>query len=339
VEVVRADVARHPPRRADNRLRHEDAVAVAVREAAPRAVDVVDRVHVPVRMVLAVRGEEQAAAVVGVVAHVRQRGRLREPVGDVDAEPVHAAVEPEAQDRLELGPHLRARPVEVRLLGGEQVQVPLARMPVRLPDARPRRPAEGAAPVVGRARAAVAPVAEQVAVARRRARRGGERLEEPGVAVGRVVGDQVEDDAKAALVGRVDERLGLGEGAEERVDAAVVDDVVPGVGHRRGVPGVDPDGVDPEVGEVGQAGADARDVADPVAVAVGEAADVDLVDDRVAPPCGLGHGRLHVVVTLPVVIMVLVFGAEGCTDGGSEPTWPTSSSTTSPSASRTASRP
>src|SRR5215470_5832125 len=87
-----------------------------------------------------------------------------------------------------------------------------------------------------------------------------------------------------------DERLGVGDGAELRIDVAVVGDVVPAIRHRRGVPRSDPDGVHPEVAQVAEPGADAGDIANAVSVAVGEAADVDLVDDRVSPP------------TLPVAI-------------------------------------
>src|SRR3712207_8417093 len=44
----------------------------------------------------------------------------------VDPDAVDAAVEPEADDAVELLPHGGVVPVEVGLLGGEQVQVPLA---------------------------------------------------------------------------------------------------------------------------------------------------------------------------------------------------------------------
>ena len=81
-----------------------------------------------------------------------------------------------------------------------------------------------------------------------------------------------------------DQLLGLVERPERRVDRAVVDDVVAVVGERRRVPGVEPERVDAEVAQVRQLGADAGEVADAVAVPVGEAPDVDLVDDRVAPP-------------------------------------------------------
>src|SRR5205807_2455658 len=56
----------------------------------------------------------------------------------------------------------------------------------------------------------------------------------------------------------------------------------------RRVPGVEPEGVDAELTEVRQPGPDPGEVTDSVAVRVGEAADVDLVDDRVAPPGPVG---------------------------------------------------
>ena len=108
--------------------------------------------------------------------------------------------------------------------------------------------------------------------------------------VGGVIGDDVEQDPQAQLVRLADQRLRLVEVAEHRLDVSVVGHVVAGVGHRRRVPGVDPQRVDAEIGEVGQPSAQARDVAGAVAVAVGEAADVDLVDDRLAPPLGVGTG-------------------------------------------------
>ena len=116
----------------------------------------------------------------------------------------------------------------------------------------------------------------------RRAGPAGERRLEPGVRVGAVVGHDVDDDPDAQRVRLRDQRLGLGQGAEDRVDVAVVGHVVAGVGHRRGVPGAEPDRVDAERGQVVQAGPDAGEVADAVAVAVGEAA-------RDTP----GRSRLH----------------------------------------------
>jgi hypothetical protein len=212
-------------------------------------------------------------------------------MGDVDAEPVDAEVEPESKDRLELGPDLGVGPVEVGLLGGEQMQVPLAWVPVGLGDAGPGGAAEDAAPVVGRQLAAGAAAGtEEVPLPLARARVGGQRRLEPGMLVRGVVGDDVQNHSQPVVVRFLDQGLGLGQRAECRLDRAVVADVVAAVDHGRGVPRVDPDGVDAQVPQIGQAGSNAGDVADPVTVSVGEAADVDLIDDRAAPPPMLRGG-------------------------------------------------
>ena len=80
------------------------------------------------------------------------------------------------------------------------------------------------------------------------------------------------------------QQVELGEVAEDRVDVAVVGDVVAVVVLRRGIEGAEPDAVDAELLEIRQSGADAGEIADAVPGAVQEAADVDLVDHCVAPP-------------------------------------------------------
>ena len=144
-------------------------------------------------------------------------------------------------------------------------------------------------------------VAEVVAVARVAARAGGERLLEPRVLVGGVVGDEVDDHLEAVRVRVLDQAARVVERAEQRVDPDVVADVVAAVLHRRRVPGRDPDPVDAKLTQVPQPRAQPGKVADPVPVAVREAPDVDLVHDRVAPPrhpLRLGH-RASVQLALP----------------------------------------
>ena len=266
VHLVRAHVPGQPGQRLDPRLGDHAAVArVLLEDPAPGAVDLVHAVLVEHRAtrpgtaacagarVAVLRGGRGVGAarggrLLGALDHrddavpVGQAGLLDHAVRDVDPEAVDAPVQPEPQHVLELAADLGVLPVEVRLLGVEQVQVPLA---VR--DAGPRGPAEDRQPVVRRQLAGdAAALAEQVAVALGAARGGVERGPEPDVLVGGVVRDEVDDDAHAELVRALEQAVGVGERAEQRVDVAVVGDVVAGVGLRRGVEGREPDGVHAE---------------------------------------------------------------------------------------------
>ncbi len=252
---------------------------VGIGDRSPRAVDVVDLVAVDERVLDAARR---------VLDEVGQGWVLDRQRSRVDADSRRATVEPEAQDRLVLLAHRRVVPVEVGLARGEEVEEPIAACPVGVLRPRPRRVAEVRGPVVGRLIAARASsAAEPEAVTHRRCRAAGVRLDEPRMLVGHVVGDDVDDRADAEGEGLGDQCLGFGQRSERRVDGAVVGDVVTAVEERRGVPRVVPDGVDAEVAEVAEASAHAGKVADPVAVGVGEAAHVELIDDGVAPPGAL----------------------------------------------------
>jgi hypothetical protein len=103
-----------------------------------------------------------------------------------------------------------------------------------------------------------------------------------------VVDDQIHDELHAAGV-RAGQQLVEGlEVAEEPVDLLVVADVVAVVVLRRLVDRRQPEHIDTQFGEVVQMVDDAAQVAHAVAVGVGEAPRVDLVDDRALPP--LAHG-------------------------------------------------
>ena len=108
---------------------------------------------------------------------------------------------------------------------------------------------------------------------------------------GAVVGDDVEQDAQAQRVRLRKQDIELFHGAEQRVHAAVVGHVVALVHLRGGLERGHPDAVDAEGGDVGQPGDEPGEVAHAVAVAVGEGARVDLVDDGGLPPVGGGGPR------------------------------------------------
>ena len=150
----------------DDGLGHEHSVAVVlIGDLAPSAEDVVDLLDVPVRLVHPGARLEQGADVVPSVGQARHLGHRR---GGINANAVNAAVEPEPDDRVEVVLNFCVGPVQVRLLGGEQVQVPLLWTAVRSGDAGPRRSTEGADPIVGRlVTVRPAAVSEQVAVASR----------------------------------------------------------------------------------------------------------------------------------------------------------------------------
>jgi len=64
--------------------------------------------------------------------------------------------------------------------------------------------------------------------------------------VGRVIQDQVHDDANAAPVGFICETVEVRERPEARIDVAVVHDIVAEVMHGRGIDRGQPDGVNVE---------------------------------------------------------------------------------------------
>ena len=138
-----------------------------------------------------------------------------------------------------LGADVRMIPVEVGLLGREQVEVPVAGRAVRVRRCASRcgrRELGRASPSAARRRLGRGPARNQKRVALRRAGAGRERRLEPGVPVGDVVGDDVDDRPDPEVERLGDQRLGLLERAEGRVDRPVVGDVVAAVGERREVP-------------------------------------------------------------------------------------------------------
>ena len=102
--------------------------------------------------------------------------------------------------------------------------------------------------------------------------------------VGGVVEDQLGDDAQAALVGLADERLEVAQRAVLGLTLGVVGDVVAVVLQRRRIERQQPDRGDAQVLQVVELLGQPLEVADAVAVAVVEGADVQLVDDRVLVP-------------------------------------------------------
>jgi hypothetical protein len=108
-----------------------------------------------------------------------------------------------------------------------------------------------------------------------------------------VVRHEVEDEANAALVQRVHQPVEVRKRAKKGIDVDIVGDVIPEVGHRRGIDRRDPDGVDAEPLQVVDALEHALQVADAIAIAVLKRARINLIDDRLPPPGLLAHQLLQ----------------------------------------------
>ncbi len=219
---------------------------------------------------------------VSVASGTSARSRvLEQAVRDVHPEPGDPPVQPEPQDLLEHRRDARVAPVPVRLAGVEQVQVPLA-----VGNPGPGPAAEPGRPVVRRLLAVGAPaVAEDEQVPLGAARRRRKCLLEQRVLGRAVVRHQVDDHPDVMAPARRAPGRRSRRGCRAcGSTSSVVADVVAAVVQRRGVERGQPDGVHAQAGQVLKAARKARQVADPVAVGVGEAARVDLVHHRGRPP-------------------------------------------------------
>ena len=111
----------------DRRLADQQpGLVVAVGQTTPAPDHLVDLG--PVGVVHAALAEHLRLEVVvlGGRRVVAQHGVLDDDVADVDAEPGHTTVGPEAEDVVESVPHILVPPVEVRLLRQVVVEVVLA---------------------------------------------------------------------------------------------------------------------------------------------------------------------------------------------------------------------
>jgi len=110
--------------------------------------------------------------------------------------------------------------------------------------------------------------------------------------IGRVVRHEIEDDLQPPRMRLCDERVEIRQRAEQRIDAAIVGNVVTEIGHGRGIDRRYPDGVDAEAVEIVEPPPNAREIADAVTVRILKRPRVDLIDDAALPPQRLVLFRL-----------------------------------------------
>ena len=182
----------------------------------------------------------------------RLLGELRvldEECRGVDPHTGDAAIEPEAEHVLVLGPDLGVCPVEVGMLRREEVEVPL----VAFPGPRPGGTAEDRLPVVGRA-APAGPMPDRNQKRSRSREPGGDARASRNHACWSETWLGTTSTIVRSPSSRASRMSSSAStrGAEVGIDRAIVGDVVPGVGEGRRVPRAEPEGVDAEVAEVRQ---------------------------------------------------------------------------------------
>jgi len=251
-------------------------VGVIIEHRADAAVDPVHAVMVEARIVFA-QGQHRQLR----ITHVGQPRRFGHAVRHVDPEAVDAAVEPEPQGPFQIGGHLGVLPVQVGLLGIEQVQVPLAGGAIGFGDPGPGRAAEHRHPIVRReCPADPAAVAEQVALPRRAARATGQCRTEPRMLRAGVVGYQIHGDLDAGAVRGIDQPVQRGHAAEQGIHITRVGHVITVIGHRRDHHRIEPQRVHTQGLQMAQPCGDAVQITDAVAVTVGEGPRIQLVEHR-----------------------------------------------------------
>ena len=113
-----------------------------------------------------------------------------------------------------------------------------------------------------------------------------------------VIGNPIDDDAQPQRMGFGQHRIERRHVTEDRVDIAVVADVIAEIGHRRSVERRDPERIDTKPRELSEMRTYALKVADPIAIRVSEGPGIDLVEDGLSPPSTCRARRLRAAVVL-----------------------------------------
>src|SRR5215472_13688550 len=199
---------------------------------------------------------------------VREVGVLEQRIHGIQTESRNTALVPKARD-VEHGIfHRRISPVKVRLFGIKIVVIVLLGGSIE----RPRRSPKSRNPVIRRLTSALA-IPPNVPVAVGSCARA-LRILEPFVLIRSVVGDEIQNDADATMIGFGEQVIEITERAVHGVNVLVVRDVVAEIYLRGRETWGDPDRIDAEVLQVIELGSDAVEIADPIIVAVSEAARI-----------------------------------------------------------------
>ena len=231
---------------------------------------------------LEIKGAGAGAAIVGGERIVAQVGIVHRMVERIEAEAVHPAIQPETHDVQQRILNHRVVDVKLGLAGEELVHIILA--PSRVPG--PGRAAEHRLPIIGRAAVGLGigpdiPVGLRIGAA-------GPALCKPTVLIGTMGIDLINGDLQAQCVRAGNERVEIGERAEDRIDVAIIGDIIAEIAHGRGEEGRYPDRVHAQFGDMLQSLGDAVQVTHAVMIAVLKAARINLIDHRALPPGLIG---------------------------------------------------
>ncbi len=127
-------------------------------------------------------------------------------------------------------------------------------------------------------------IAPDVEIAFLAARRGAPRALKPRMLIGGVIEHQLGDHAQAAPVRFAQENFEIFERAVVRMNLGVARDVVTVVPQRRRIERQKPERRDAEIVQIVELFREPFEIADAVGVAVGERADMQLINDRVLVP-------------------------------------------------------
>ena len=213
-------------------------------------------------------------------------GNFGDGLDCVEAVAARALLRPPVNHVVERTAHLGIFPVQVGLLDGKLMQIilPTLRHPL------PRRAAEGG-DHIGRRRAGDAVAPDVPVVLRVVPALSG--LEEPRMLVRGVVEHHVQHNFDAAPLCLRKQLAHVLQRSEQRVDVAVIRHVIAVVVLRGAENGRKPDHVNAQRLQIIQAGDDARNIADTVAVGIAKAAWINLVNHGFFPPmCRFRHKNI-----------------------------------------------
>ena len=202
---------------------------------------------------------------------------LADLVDDIQAETGNALFHPEADALIQFFSHGGIFPVQIRLLHGKLVEIPSA----HFRRIGPGRAAEGGAHGIGRClRIAVAPDEEIVIGIIPTL----QCFQKPRMLIRAMVQHQIHNNADAPLLALGNQRVHILHGAKERINGAIVGNVITVIHLRGCAHRTQPDRVNAQLLQIVQSADDAAKVADTITIGILKAFGIQLIKNCRFPP-------------------------------------------------------